>query len=147
MILGLFVLNFVGARSLFVCVVLILMAYLRNWDEQSNGWEEWDQASPYESPWESECDCSDSDCSSTNQGLESPHSVDPLPGHVMRRAQAVFYRRPKHVWLFENLRPFLLGRYGIGGEWWRNLMDCLIWTPSMRCLCGRTHYGCRCRDG
>ena len=106
------------------------MAYLRDWDEQSNGWEDWEQVTPYESPR------SDSDCPSANQRVEWPYSVDPLPGHVMRRAQAVFYTRPIHDWLFENLRPFFLRRYGIAGEWWRNLMDCLFWTPSK---IGRAH--------
>ena len=76
------------------------MAYLRDWDEQSNGWEDWEQVSPYESPR------SDSDRPSANQRVVWPHIVDPLPGHVMRRAQAVFYTRPIHDWLFENLRPF-----------------------------------------
>ena len=44
--------------SLLAFVVFILMAYLRDWDEQSSGWEEWDQVSPYESSYESESDTS-----------------------------------------------------------------------------------------
>ena len=106
--------------SLLAFVVFILMAYLRDWDEQSSGWEEWDQVSPYESSYESE-----SDSSSSNEELA-------WRDLVIRRARSVVYRPPTHVWLFENLWPFLARRYGIGREWWRNFMDCLFWTPSMR---------------
>ena len=97
------------------------MAYLRDWDEQSNGWEEWGQVSPYES---------ESDSSTLESSEEQSNEELALRGLVIRRARSVVYDPPTHVWLFENLWP-VLARRGIGREWWRNFMDCMFWTPGM----------------
>ena len=105
------------------------MAYLRDWDEQSNGWEEWGQVSPYES--ESDSSTLESSEEQSNEELALPDDDEALRDFVIRRAHAVFYRPPTHVWLYENLWPFLARRYGVGREWWNKFMDCLFWTPGM----------------
>lgn len=84
------------------------------------------------SPYESESDSSTLESSEeqSNEELALRDDDEALRDFVIRRARAVFYCPPTHVWLFENLWP-VLARRGIPREWWRNFMDCLLWTPGM----------------